>query len=1314
MKKINTRKALNPAYRKHKPLRKEVTTFIEKLNLCIEAVKLSDEKGESEEHIKSHFKDFFTNTFYKENYINTKERIDLAIYLDNTAKSDIGVIIEAKKPSNKAEFISENNLNKKALQELLLYYLRERLDGKNNNIKHLIATNGYEWFLFKAEDFYNYFYKNKALIKEYEAFRDGLKDTTKNELFYSEIAKKYIEEVKEELPFVHLDFSTVNLNSLDDNKLNTYFKIFSNVHLLGHSFGNDSNQLNKNFYHELLHIIGLEEVTDSGKKVIQRKGDKTRDYASLLENTIFTLEDKDYLRKVNSIESQENKAFNVGLELCLTWINRILFLKLLESQLATYHKGAKEYKFLNSSFINGFDALNDLFFSALAKPYNERHDKFSETYKYIPYLNSSLFSVEDGSIEDLTFRISALKDDEMTVHPSTVLKDSNGKKLKGKLTTLDYLFKFLDAYDFATDGTEGIIDGQETKTLINASVLGLIFEKINGYKDGSFYTPGYITMYMCKETIRTAVTQKFKEQENKTIENFDEVKAYSSKFFKPEDTKRLNTLINSLRICDPAVGSGHFLVSALNELIVIKNELGILVDEKGVSLRVDIQIENDELYISDANGNLFEYNPNDAESTRIQKTLFEEKQTLIENCLFGVDINPNSVKICRLRLWIELLKNAYYTEKKQLHTLPNIDINIKCGNSLISRFDLQDDLKDAFKGKEVKYNFTNYKKAVNDYKNSNSKEEKYQVLEIINEVKNNLKSVFYTTLKENKELSNYRGQLINLQTANVDLFGTKLSKSKVEIEERRLKQLISLQEEKVKEIASNAIYKNAFEWRFEFPEVLDDNGKYIGFDVVIGNPPYIYNRDLPKIDRDFYQLKYLVADDLYHYFTNEAISIAKTYGVISYITPNTYFTLSTKEKYRETLLKYDKLKITYSGFVFEDAYVEAQIFSLIKNNTNELSDVIFVKNPNDYIIYEELKGNYNLFKNNFLKRFFWPNELNINIHNKINLKFEYDNFKNVLLGKKTNISELITNYRSTLTSNKLTLLGLISEGEQGLVTGNNSKYIGKIVKNDEEIYQIDIEFLKILNKYQKNNISLIEFQKNKEYYYELAENLKLKEKKPSLFGKFFNYKSVEINQIKSYKELSDSDKTFGGQNDLWLYYNRGNSEGHKWHIPYTECIKWNKKSVKELREGKLTNSRWQGETFYNACGFGWVDYFTDKIKAFYIEEGVYSKNIVKFHNVINISDMYIVALLNSKFISYYIKNFVTATHTLQINDGRLIPIIIPDKSVEKLIIEKVDLIINSKRNNSNFDSTDVEREIDSLVYKLYGLTKEEIEIVENS
>ncbi|MBU0942102.1 MAG: Eco57I restriction-modification methylase domain-containing protein [Bacteroidetes bacterium] len=1065
MTKITTRKALNPAYRKHKPLRNDVTTFIQKLNECIAAIKLSDENGESEEHIKSHFKDFFTNTFYRDNYINTKDRIDLAIYLDNTAKSDIGVIIEAKKPSNKAEFISENNLNKKALQELLLYYLRERLDGKNNNIKHLIATNGYEWFLFKAEDFYNYFYKNKALIKEYEAFRDGLKDTTKNELFYTEIAKKYIEEVKEELPFVHLDFSTVNLNALDDNKLNTYFKIFSNVHLLGHSFGNDSNQLNKNFYHELLHIIGLEEVADGGKKVIQRKDTKVRDYASLLENTIFTLEDRDYLRNVKSVENTIDKAFNVGLELCLTWINRILFLKLLESQLATYHNNAKEYRFLNSDFNDGFDALNNLFFSALAKKVDERHPKYADKFKYIPYLNSSLF--ERNELENETFEISALNNDEMEVFPSTILKDSNGKRFKGKLKTLDYLFKFLDAYDFATDGTEGIVEGQETKTLINASVLGLIFEKINGYKDGSFYTPAYITMYMCKETIRRAVAQKFKEQENDTIENFDDVKAYSSRFFKADDSKRFNTLINSLRICDPAVGSGHFLVSALNELIVIKNELGILIDEKGIPLRVDIQIDNDELYISDAHGNLFEYNPNDAESTRIQKTLFEEKQTLIENCLFGVDINPNSVKICRLRLWIELLKNAYYNqtaisslspraesrgELLALQTLPNIDINIKCGNSLISRFDLQDDLKDAFKGKDVKYNFTDYKKAVNDYKNSNSKEEKYQVLEIINEVKNNFKSTLDNKFidKVSKAVGTYENEKQRLD--NLALFGEKIKKA----EKDKLKKLKADADKFAQEkedTINNAIYNNAFEWRFEFPEVLDDSGAYIGFDAIIGNPPYITillgkKQSYNLSESNFYKKSYNTFEykgNTYVLFIERANNILKKSGFLSYIIPNTILLSDTYSFTRNFLLKNAKiLKILNFEFkVFDEAEIGGTLILLIEKNCESVSNSIEAYN----------------FKN-----YFYDN-LNLSLINQ-------ELLKNIKLNKY---------YLDSHTINLLLKIGANSKkyGEivkiyQGIITGDNKRFISENKLNNNYVEILRGKDVKPYSKEFSNNFLLFD------------------------------------------------------------------------------------------------------------------------------------------------------------------------------------------------------------------------------------------------
>ncbi|AMX53133.1 class I SAM-dependent DNA methyltransferase [Elizabethkingia anophelis] len=958
--KLEPQKALNPAYKKFKPLRADIDDFSLKLQDCINAINLVDSRNESEEHLKSPISKFLSSTFYSENEINTKEKIDLAIYLGNDATSDIGVLIEAKKPSNKSEFPTVKQLNKKGFQEILLYYLRERVDYKNNNIKHLIITNGFEWFFFNASDFYNLFYKNSELIKEYKTFRDGRKDTTKNELFYNEIAKKYIDKVEDALPFVHLDFRDKEVSKFKEKELVNIYKLFSDVHLLGKSFGNDSNQLNKAFYNELLHIIGLEEVKESGKKVIQRKKSKDSDYGPLLENTIFTLEDKDYLPKIKNIPNNEEKSFTVGLELCLTWVNRILFLKLLESQLRSYNGDSTEYKFLNSDFIPGFDSLNELFFSALAKPVKERHQRYSEKFRYIPYLNSSLF--ERSELEDLTFDITALMDEEMEVYSSTVLKNSNGKKQTGKLNTLEYLFKFLDAYDFSADASVEINDKQQNKTLINASVLGLIFEKINGYKDGSFYTPGTITMFMCKETLRKSVVQKFKEEITDTIETFEDVIDYCNNFFKKEERKKFNELVNSIRICDPAVGSGHFLVSALNEMIVIKSELGILGDEDGKKLPCTIEIDNDEIYISDADGELFSYNRKDPQSLKIQKAIFHEKETLIENCLFGVDINPNSVNICRLRLWIELLKNAYYTDEGELQTLPNIDINIKCGNSLISKFALNDSLKNAFKSKEITFSVEDYKQAVKDYKTTNSKTKKREIEDIISTIKNNLKSSLDNKEKEkvSKALGEYQNE--EQRQNNLIAFGETIKKAEKD-KLKKLKQKAEEAKKQKEEILNNIIYRNAFEWRFEFPEVLDNEGNFTGFDVIIGNPPYIQLQKMGEASAALQKLGYETfarTGDIYSLFYELGYKLLKEKGLLTFITSNKWM----RAAYGESLRKFftDKtnpeILIDFGGTqIFDTATVDTNILMLSRDKNRQQTLACIVKE-------KELKNLSDYFKQN--------------------------------------------------------------------------------------------------------------------------------------------------------------------------------------------------------------------------------------------------------------------------------------------------------------------------------------------------------------
>ena len=306
----------------------------------------------------------------------------------------------------------------------------------------------------------------------------------------------------EEIKCTWFDIRDYKIDSSDkdeEKKLIPLYKIFSQAHLLKQPFANDSNRLDRAFYNELLHIIGLEETKDKNKKIITRKSKERRDPGSFIENTILMLKTEDRLPKVTNIvtygKDKEERLFNVALELNITWINRILFLKLLESQLYKYHNGNKSYKFLNITSIKDFDVLNKLFFQVLAVKDGDRNKVVKNEFGLIPYLNSSLFEI--NQLEDETIRINTLEDDlEIPVHSSTVLKENN-KRLKGSMPALKYLFEFLEAYDFTSEGKEEI--QEENKTLINASVLGLIFEKINGYKDGSFFTPGFITMYMCRE-----------------------------------------------------------------------------------------------------------------------------------------------------------------------------------------------------------------------------------------------------------------------------------------------------------------------------------------------------------------------------------------------------------------------------------------------------------------------------------------------------------------------------------------------------------------------------------------------------------------------------------------------------------------------------------------------------------------------------------------------------------------------------------------------------------------------------------------------
>ena len=910
--------------------------------------------GQREETQKGHLRNFFSDTFYKPYYMAPEEDIDLAVRLDKTSKSNIGLLIEVKSTTNKNEMISVGNLNRKALQELLLYYLRERISKKNSDIKYLIATNVYEYFIFDAQEFEQKFYQNKKLKKEFQDFEDGRKTSRKTDFFYSEIASSFIEEVADSLDYTYFDIRSY-AKYLGENtaskKLIELYKVFSDVHLLKLPFQNDSNSLNKRFYAELLHIIGIEEKKENNKIVIVRKAVGRRNEASLLENTINQLDAEDCLRKVPNIaiygSTQEERLFNVAMELCITWINRILFLKLLEAQMLKYHNGEQCYKFLSIQKIRDFDDLNTLFFQVLARNVYQRTASILKDFEFVPYLNSSLFEVTE--LESNTIKINSLSQrSELPLFTNSVLINRKEKQQFNSLPTLNYLFAFLDAYNFASEGSEEV--QEEAKTLINASVLGLIFEKINGHKDGSVFTPGFITMYMCREAVANSVLTKFNNFYNWNCTSVTDL------YNKIDDILQANQLINSITICDPAVGSGHFLVSALNELIRLKYELGILVDSEGKRIKKSdytLSIENDELIVTDAENNLFEYNPLNEESRRIQETLFKEKKIIIENCLFGVDINPNSVKICRLRLWIELLKNAYYTAEsdyKQLETLPNIDINIKCGNSLLHRFDLTDSIKSVLK--ETGISIGQYRNAVNKYKNAQDKAEKWELDSIIAEIKSKLTTEIGAKDPKKLRLNKRRAELVNLLAPQLFEMSKKEQKDwqkRVDAVKKEIAELESYFEE----INSNKIYLGAFEWRIEFPEVLDADGNFIGFDCVIGNPPYIQlqsmGTDADVLERMKYKT-YVRTGDIYCLFYEQGMNLLKPNGCLCYITSNKWMRAGYGKELRQYFIAKTNpvLLIDFAGIkIFDAATVETNILIAKKESYTQNTLACIISNTDD-------------------------------------------------------------------------------------------------------------------------------------------------------------------------------------------------------------------------------------------------------------------------------------------------------------------------------------------------------------------------------
>ncbi|ECJ8751198.1 TPA: Eco57I restriction-modification methylase domain-containing protein [Campylobacter coli] len=1244
---IDEKEFLNPYYRKKPILEAELNEFIKALKDYKTSLE-NNLKNNEDSLVANALSKFFENLHFEceiKSIHKGNSGIDLALKKDK----QIQVIIEAKLPHSK-EFFSQSKPNCKALHECILYYLRER-KALNSSLKHIIITDFYRFYIFKADLFEELFNKNKYFKEAFENFE------SKNSLFkgntdefYKECEKllsseKYLDSITRKdlfdepsLKGVFIDLKPIlEQEKPSFSKLKPVFKIFHKDFLLSEFNPNDANSLNNAFYKELLYILGLCESKQNSKLIIAKSQESEEE-----QGTFYTA--------INSKLKEEN--FETILKLLILWLNRILFLKLIESNLVRFNDD-KNLKFLNFKKIPDFDKLSELFFEVLAK---EKSTRKKSEFAYLPYLNSSLF--EKQNIEN-TLEISSLSNDlKLFYYKNTVLKDDKCKAKKGQVRLLEYLFEFLDSFDFGSDDEQSEILSQ--KELISSSVLGNVFEKLNGYKEGSFYTPSFITSYMCKESITKVVLDKFNAQFDLDAKDISELR----KSLRKEDKKAQKELLNSIKICDPAVGSGHFLVSALNVMLSIYDELNLFDEE------FYLEVQNDEILITGRKGEFIEYKrpstPKD-KAHLIQQELFHTKKDIIENNLFGVDINPNSCEITKLRLWIELLKHSFYQSfddenYHDLKTLPNIDINIKCGNSLVSYFETGKSLSHY---PNIKERMSKYKRIVKDYKEGFYTDKNL----IAKEIKNLQESFKNFCLKDkfNKEIK----QLTNGANEYSKKYGDFLAD---EHHDEKFKSFFSKnmfefsfdEKEATKEFANlkkeydnifNLESNHPFEWRFEFPEILDDDGNFKGFDLIIGNPPYIKENDNKDLFTNTKKLRtYQGKMDIWYHFVGRGFDILKNNGYLAFIATNNWVTNSGAKKLRNIVLEESQILslVDFSSFmVFDSASIQTMIMQFQKIKPPKNYEFHFAKITTQTPIYEDV---INLLKNEKTQN----NEiLSINLTPK---KF----IDKTLNFTKSDYEELF---------NKIQKYGKFyleeSEVAQGIVPAIDEAFV-----------------IKDKNVFSKNEQCFI-----KEYY-------------TGLSGKFYSSFTDKYLIYLSNKNYS------GNLDDL---------PNLKQHFQkYKEILKESKIKYKTPNKPYFYLHREREEKFFKKGEEKIISQVRCIEPIFvYSNENFYGSRALFFIQTCRINLKYLTGVLNSKLIAFWLKHKGKIQGNLfKIDKEPLlnIPVVNINSKNEKLankLISLVDEILKAKEQDKNANTQELENKINSLVYKLYNLTEDEIKIIEN-
>ena len=765
------------------------------------------------------------------------------------------------------------------------------------------------------------------------------------------------------------------------------------------------------------------------------------------------------------------------------------------------------------------------------------------------------------------------------------------------------LMDFFAMYNFTIDEN----DPEDSEIGIDPEMLGHIFENLlEDNKDkGAFYTPKEIVQYMSQESVAQYLQSHTSDELHTAIDSLIKQRVVEPIMQNKENARLVNKALSEVKVCDPAIGSGAFPMGVLNVLFDCRHLLyGFIGKNEDFSYA-------------------------------------KVKRDIIQNNIYGVDIEKGAVDIARLRFWLALV-----VDENEPQPLPNLDYKIMCGDSLLHRFALdapfQNVLKDYNQKNGTHYTLNDYRQWVYNYTDISDHTQKDNFRKRIEDIKRAVKTEL--SKKEIGKIAKVRGAIANLQME--DMFGGKKNEKKIKALQKELK---ALEQQRV-EIESNKIYDQAFEWRFEFPALLNENGDFTGFDIVIGNPPYVQLQTIKEKSLSYQNMGYETfhkSGDMYCLFTEAGFNLLKENGILTYIMQNKWMQAGYGKPLRQFLSRHRIRNIIDFGDVqiFENATTYVCICTLQRSCPSDSFTASYMKEKNvfNYPLYQSI------FTINSLGTDTWVLSSSSDLALKNKIENTFPPLKDYVQG----------------------------EAYRGVLTGLTEAFI----INDEVRNQIISE--------DKNAFSIIHpiiRGRDMKVWENAHANSYLIGTFPARHLSIDNYPGVKkwLNGFGLHR-LEQSGKT---------YIING----------------------EEIKARKKTSNKWfetQDQIGYFekfACPKIMYQAFQVKPCFIYDDKGLYCNNSIW---ILPTNNKALLGIFNSKLGWWLISKYCT-----QIQNGyqliwkyfSQVPIALNQKSEYTFIEDLVETILTLKE--SKADTLKLEQQIDLLVYHLYGLTYDEVLIVD--